>query len=88
MKMKPFIEREIQAVEEQLERLGPADPIYAGVADNLARLYKMRDLKWHHKVDPNTVVTTVGSLAGIVLILNFERLGIISSKAMIFIKRF
>ena len=37
------------------------------------------------KIDPNTVAIIAGNLAGIMLILNFEKLNVVTSKALSFV---
>lgn len=44
-----------------------------------------RMLHQHWKITPDTLLVVTGNLMGILLILNFERLDIIRSKAMSFV---
>ena len=45
-------------------------------------LMKQADLERRGKISPDTVIMVAGNLAGILLILNFEKVGVITSKAM------
>ena len=45
-------------------------------------LMKEADLERRGKISPDTVIMVAGNLAGILLILNFEKVGVITSKAM------
>jgi hypothetical protein len=42
-------------------------------------------LKRHWKITPDTILVVGGNLAGILLILNFEKMDIVRSKAMSFV---
>lgn len=48
---------------------------------------KSVDKKFFDKVDPNLVVSAATNLLGILLILNHERLDIITSKALSFVSK-
>lgn len=48
---------------------------------------KDKDNPWKKNIDPNTIITVAGSILSVLLILNFERIGIATSKAFSFIKR-
>ena len=63
---------------------------YSKVADNLIKLQKLRDeLKksstW--RPSPDAIVGAAASLGGILLILNYERAGVIATKALGFIAK-
>ena len=45
-------------------------------------LMKQADLERRGKISPDTVIMVAGNLAGILLILNFEKVGVVTSKAM------
>ena len=45
-------------------------------------LIKQADLERRGKISPDTVIMVAGNLAGILLILNFEKVGVVTSKAM------
>ena len=45
-------------------------------------LMKEADLERRGKISPDTVIKVAGNLAGILLILNFEKVGVVTSKAM------
>ena len=45
-------------------------------------LIKQADLERRGKISPDTVIMIAGNLAGILLILNFEKVGVVTSKAM------
>ena len=57
---------------------------YLELLDRLQRLYAIRQIydNPRMKVSPDTVLTVVGNLAGIALIVNYEKLNVVTSKAM------
>lgn len=59
---------------------------YQTALEALERLYELKGKK-KFNVSPDTVAVVVGNLAGIVLILNHERLHVVSSKALGFVLR-
>lgn len=52
--------------------------------DNLKELVSVKtELEGRkHSIDPNTILSVAGSLAGVLLVINHERLNVITSKAM------
>lgn len=81
------LEKEIDAITIYLEQIDPTDDAYKEVSENLERLYKLQSLKEDKKqrIDPNTVITVLGSLAGILLILKYEKVDVLTSKAIGFV---
>lgn len=45
-------------------------------------LMKQADLERRGKISPDTLIMIAGNLTGILLILNFEKVGVVTSKAM------
>lgn len=61
---------------------------YAAMTDQLVKLMKVRketQPSWRPSAD--TVAVVAANLLGILLILNFERAGIVTSKALSFVKK-
>jgi len=59
---------------------------YGVVLDRVSKLHKMRETENSHRVSPDTLVLAATNLIGIFLIINHERLNVITSKAMGFIR--
>lgn len=57
---------------------------YATMADQLSKLYKLREFNTSRRVSPDTVAVIAGNIVGILLILNYERLNVVTSKALNF----
>ena len=80
--------KEFQLKEEELEfkREHERNESYYKAKDyNLKEaeiLMKQADLERRGKISPDTVIMIAGNLAGILLILNFEKVGVVTSKAM------
>jgi hypothetical protein len=81
------LDEQITRLLNQLANMNPADKDYAVISDNLKVLCEAREKK-----DPSTVSTEMllgiaANLVGLILILNFEKTGAITSKAINFIWR-
>lgn len=84
-KSQKAIDEEIVRLTEVLKTISPADKNYATVSDNLRVLCEAREKK-----DPSTISTELllgigANLIGLLVILNFERSGVITSKALSFL---
>ena len=53
----------------------------------LERLYKIKKEHTSEKVDANTKAVVAGNLLGIAMILNYERVHVVSSKALGFVMK-
>jgi len=86
-KPKPEKTRLEQAIDNLLERLvendDPEDT--AKIVDQLSKLYKMKEFDTPRHVSPDTLLLVIGSLAGIVLIIGYERANVVTSKALAFV---
>lgn len=68
------------------ERLTSDSEEYTTATENLIKLMKLKqelDPSW--RPSPDAIVGAVGSILGIVLVLHFEKLGVITSKAFGFL---
>lgn len=79
------LDREIDRLLDQLENMSSVNPDYVRVSDNLKVLCEAREKK-----DPSVVSTEMllgigANLIGLLIILNFEKTGVITSKAMSFL---
>lgn len=66
-------------------RVGRADPIsddYTKLVDRLADLYKIRAAQQPDRVSKDAMVAVLANLTGIGLILNHERIHVITTKAL------
>lgn len=78
-------------IDELLEALNSRDvesPEYAVVLDRLEKLYSIhKPEKEKNGISADTMLTVGANLAGILMILNFERANVLASKAMSFVMK-
>lgn len=79
------LEKEIDMVLEVMRDYEPDKEEYAKMAQNLEMLYKAKSHEKNRSVSPDTVAIVVGNLLGIGLILTYEKVGFITSKALGFV---
>jgi hypothetical protein len=60
---------------------------YAKMVDHLTKLYKLKEIDLPKRVSAETWATIGGNLAGILLILHYERFNVITSKALSFVSK-
>lgn len=60
---------------------------YAAITNQVVRLMKLKEKPSHSRVDRNTMAMIAGNLAGIGMILSYERTHVITSKALGFVLR-
>jgi hypothetical protein len=76
----------IDHAQAQLDSYEPDAPEYDKILDQIERLYKLQSReKETSRVSPDVIVTVIANLAGIALILNHERLHVVTSKALGFV---
>lgn len=82
----PGLEEEIARAISELEGVNPASDEYEAIVDQIAKLDAMTNHKVKKSgVDKNALIAVGGNLAGILLILNYERVGAVTSKALSFV---
>lgn len=82
------LDEAIDRLFTSLQKMHPASDEYSKTADQLLKLYKLRDESNAKKrVSPDALVQVAGSLAGILAILSYERVAIITTKAMPFVMK-
>lgn len=73
------------ATEELIEKLRSLDPTteqYSAAVKNFEVLEKAKSHKKDMSISPDVALTVGGNLVGILAVLNFERLGVVTSKAI------
>lgn len=86
--------RETSELEKAIDRLhsdmanveGDSDD-YAKMADNLSKLYKLREHDARKRVSPDTLALICANLAGIVIIVGYEHAHPVTSKALGFVAK-
>lgn len=84
----PFTKTEPNALENEIERLlevlnneEPNTEKYDKVADQLVKLYKLKEVDSKKRVSPDALAAAATNIAGILLVINFERVHVITTKA-------
>jgi len=70
-----------KAIEEAIRTLDPLSKEYLQNVEGLERLYQLKE-KSNSRISPDTLATIAANLAGILLILNHERLHPIATKSL------
>ena len=81
--LKPKKTKVDEAIDELFEYLAGADhesDEYGKIVENISRLQKLKEGS-KKTVSPDALVAVGGNLLGLVLVMNYERLNIITSKA-------
>jgi hypothetical protein len=82
------LDKAISDLLEELNSMEGSNEDYAATADNLIKLMKLKkDVIPSWRPSPDVIVNGAVSLLGILCILNFERAGIVTSKAISFVTK-
>lgn len=80
-----LLEESIASAYNQLESHDAGTEKYADILDKIERLEALRPKKKGLSVSGDALIAAGANIAGIMLILNYEKLGIVTSKAVGFI---
>jgi len=81
------LEKEIDLILDEMRGIEATTSEYLIRLDNLERLHKMNNENKNRKVKPDTIAIVMTNLIGIGMILGYERVNIITSKALGFVLR-
>jgi hypothetical protein len=76
------------AIDKALAQLGDGDidtDKYSKQVDQVAKLYKLKEIDSRTRVSADTLAVVAGNLIGILLIINHERVNVITTKALGFV---
>lgn len=86
---KTALEKTIERLHDDMQTFDPYTEQYAKMAENLGKLYKLREhdqvRRW--RPSPDVVLTVAANLIGIGMIIKHEDVNVISSKALGFVKK-
>lgn len=85
MKMKISIDQEVEHVLKALGTMMPESEEYSTAVKNLKELCEARSKKASRLVELDTIVAAGTNILGILLILSYEQLHVISTKAIGFV---
>jgi hypothetical protein len=84
---RKMIRRRIAILKVRMSQDGVTHDEFLRMAQRIEVLSSMLENPVLKKLDFNTLLSVVGNLSGIAMILNYERLDVITSKAVSFIIR-
>lgn len=81
------LEKEIRAIFDELENCQKNGEDYGVLLERLEKLHSIRNDKKCSdiKIDPNKLIGAAANLAGILLILNYEKANVLATKAVSFV---
>lgn len=80
------LEEAISSILTEMSGLNADSEEYSDAADQLVKLMKLKkEINPSWRPSPDALVGAAGSILGIILILHFEKLGAITSKALSFV---
>lgn len=79
------LDKAINQVFSEMESLTADSDEYAKMVNRLEQLYKLKCPEKANKLSKDAILAVVGNLAGIVLILGYERAHVVASKALGFV---
>jgi len=79
------LEKEIDLILDEMRGIEATTSEYLIRLNNLERLHKMNNEIKNRKVKPDTIAIVMTNLIGIGMILGYERVNIITSKALGFV---
>lgn len=77
-----LMDQEIARLTALLSTMQPLEDDYTKTVDLVTKLTKARAEKNESAISMDTVLTVVANIAGILLVLNYERLNVVSTKAL------
>lgn len=82
---KTPLDEVIEDVYSELRGYQAKDKEFKKATDRLEALYKIKAANKPESVDRNTLAVVAGNLVGILMIINHERINVITSKAVSFV---
>lgn len=83
LKRESKLDRPINRILEEMEMYGPNTSEFDRLLDELERVSALKTTEtWWQRMDPSQAAAVVANLAGVALIVNHERLNVVTSKAL------
>lgn len=83
-KERTHLEKEIDNLLIRME-LCTDSKEYTAMAENLERLFKAKSYETQSRISPDTIAIIAGNLLGILLIMNYEKASVITTRAIGFV---
>lgn len=84
---KTGLEKSIDRLHDDMAGENPETEKYATMADNLTKLYKLREYDTRPRVSPDTLAIVTANLLGIAMIVGHERAHVVTSTAKNFVMK-
>lgn len=81
----PTLQEQIDTTLLEMKSHSSDSDEFDTLLNQLERLYKLQTTEKSDKVSKDTLLIVGGNLLGIMMILNFERLNVVTSKALSFV---
>ena len=81
------LDRTIDELHGDMKAVNPESEEYKLYLNQLERLYALKEQNSKRRISPDTLAIVVGNLAGILIIVNFERGAVMVSKAKDYVVR-
>jgi hypothetical protein len=81
------LDLEIERMFRKLKTEDPTTEEYEALLDRTSRLHKMQTEAQSNQVSRDPAVLAATNLAGVLLVINYERLHVVSKSAMALVKR-
>lgn len=82
-----LMDDEIARLTAQLSTMQPLSDDYSKTVDLITKLTKARAERNERAISMDTILTVGANIAGLLLVLNYERLNVISTKALTMVWR-
>lgn len=82
-----LMDEEIARLTAKLGTMNPLDDDYSKILELISKLTKARAEKNERAISMDTILTIGANIAGLLLVLNYERLNVISTKALTMVWR-
>lgn len=77
----PNVNEVVKTLQARILETNPDSEQYPKLVEQLDKLYKIRNYEKPDKLSKDTLAAVIGNIAGIVLILGYEQVSVVSSKA-------
>jgi len=82
-----LFDAEVDRVLDLMSNMKPSTDDYKKTVESLKTLCEARSKKSALLIEPETIITALSSILGIVLILQHERLNVVTSRAISFVRK-
>jgi len=82
---KSGLEKAIDELLKEMDTYDGDSESYSLLADQLVKLYGLKEIDKPKRISPDTLAIVIGNLAGIAMIVGYERANVVTSKALNFV---